>query len=813
MAQTKVKLISDGVIDVGHLASGHGITTDNIGEGSNLYYTDARVSTYLSTNSYATEGYVTTAVSNLVAAAPSTLDTLNELAAALGDDPNFATTVTNSIATKLPLAGGTLTGALSAPDFYATYGTGGYVSMRAGGASAAGYLEVFKPGAVRLGYIGYDTTNILYQSENNANHVFQGSNVGIGTSSPTSAGGYAKTLQVSDASSASISLSRTSATASSIEIGTFSGSNLIDSIGSGIPLRFKVDGSERMRITSAGNVGIGTTSPSTKLHVADSVIIDSDLYVGGTSSLRYPPSDRFIALQSSTDGATVGYNMLVNDGVNYRRGSLFMDDSAGLWGLDYTYSSGSLDFVVRSAGGELMRVRSDGKVGIGESSPSAKLQTSNGGYILSGGWGLFSSYTSDGLFSTNARPNFLSTNGGGGTYSKFSGQGGLVLGYQDNGSGLYSPAYGFEVKSTDGIPVGGRVVKAIVMRDVDTGVEPFWINNNGSAFFNDSISIGRTSALGGSFHVYGNTGVFQSPTNGSSVIDGNTYSLLLGPKENRNPTANTYYGGIAFNHLLNYNGGTGYNANSHAWIGLRLYDTPASERSNLVFATKEGTGTTTSDVPIERMTINPFGMVGIGTSNPSQISSGVPTLTINSPNSNTLSGGVIYQANGSSQAYHYWENNFLVHQVQGTGAHKFAQGASTKFAVYSEGVDIIPGLEYSQQYTYSSSWASSFQQVVPNGTLDGTRVYLFTIWTNSFGVAPYYAAASAILTTAQSTNDNSAGPAIDLLTAHHVGSGSKWQIKMSSGGSSTNGVQVMLAGGPSVSSIPVFVRVTMLSNF
>ena len=35
---------------------------------------------------------------------------MNELAAALGDDASFSTTVTNSIATKLPLAGGTMTG-------------------------------------------------------------------------------------------------------------------------------------------------------------------------------------------------------------------------------------------------------------------------------------------------------------------------------------------------------------------------------------------------------------------------------------------------------------------------------------------------------------------------------------------------------------------------------------------------------------------------------------------------------------------------------------------------------------------------------
>jgi len=55
-------------------------------------------------------GYADTAVSNLVDSAPSTLNTLNELAAALGDDANFSTTITNSIATKLPLAGGTMTG-------------------------------------------------------------------------------------------------------------------------------------------------------------------------------------------------------------------------------------------------------------------------------------------------------------------------------------------------------------------------------------------------------------------------------------------------------------------------------------------------------------------------------------------------------------------------------------------------------------------------------------------------------------------------------------------------------------------------------
>ena len=61
----------------------------------------------------ATTAYVTTALANLVDSAPGTLNTLNELAAALGDDANFSTTVTNSIAAKAALAGATFTGTIS----------------------------------------------------------------------------------------------------------------------------------------------------------------------------------------------------------------------------------------------------------------------------------------------------------------------------------------------------------------------------------------------------------------------------------------------------------------------------------------------------------------------------------------------------------------------------------------------------------------------------------------------------------------------------------------------------------------------------
>jgi hypothetical protein len=61
----------------------------------------------------ANKTYVDDTVAAVIDSAPAALDTLNELAAALGDDANFAGTVTTALATKLPLAGGTMTGAIA----------------------------------------------------------------------------------------------------------------------------------------------------------------------------------------------------------------------------------------------------------------------------------------------------------------------------------------------------------------------------------------------------------------------------------------------------------------------------------------------------------------------------------------------------------------------------------------------------------------------------------------------------------------------------------------------------------------------------
>ena len=139
---TRIKINSDGHVDVlGNLDVGSGIDVtgnmtvtgtvdgrdvaqdggklDELYGGSNqlkstVHINDGATATTQaqSDNSIklATTAYVRTAVAGVVDSAPAALDTLNELAAALGDDANFATTTSNSIGTKLPKSGGQMTG-------------------------------------------------------------------------------------------------------------------------------------------------------------------------------------------------------------------------------------------------------------------------------------------------------------------------------------------------------------------------------------------------------------------------------------------------------------------------------------------------------------------------------------------------------------------------------------------------------------------------------------------------------------------------------------------------------------------------------
>ena len=101
----------------------------------------------------ATTAYTDTAIANLVDSSPSALNTLNELAAALGDDASFATTMTNALAAKQA----TITGAATTID------TEDLTASRALVSNASGKVEVSAVTSTEVGYLDGVTSAIQTQ--------------------------------------------------------------------------------------------------------------------------------------------------------------------------------------------------------------------------------------------------------------------------------------------------------------------------------------------------------------------------------------------------------------------------------------------------------------------------------------------------------------------------------------------------------------------------------------------------------------------------------------------------------------------------
>ena len=157
-----------------------------------------------------------------------------------------------------------------------------------------------------------------------------------------------------------------------------------DDEGNDSSIRLRVDGTERLRITSAGNVGIGTDDPggSSKLHLYGATNSDIRMTATGddivnifANSNRSSANDSLFAIKAEWNGTQVG-NIKINAG----------DDTTNK-------DDGYITFTTRESGAasaERLRINSDGKVGINETSPGATLHVADIGstipcLLLSGG--------------------------------------------------------------------------------------------------------------------------------------------------------------------------------------------------------------------------------------------------------------------------------------------------------------------------------------------------------------------------------------------------------------------------------------------
>ena len=237
---------------------------DDIGLGGNP--TTSTQTAGDSTTRIATTAFVSTAVANLVDSAPETLNTLAELATSIGNNATLSSTLTTSIATKLPLAGGTLTGNLNLGDnVRARFGTDNDLQIYHDGSNAQlvnSTGALFTQGTVKhmaangSDYMATFNSGGSVELYHNTSVKLATTATGIDVTGIATMDGL--TVNVS-ADSDSVATITSSATANNtqLRLGTSGNDSVISgSGGSNGGLKFKVYGSEKMAISSAGNVTI-----------------------------------------------------------------------------------------------------------------------------------------------------------------------------------------------------------------------------------------------------------------------------------------------------------------------------------------------------------------------------------------------------------------------------------------------------------------------------------------------------------------------------------------------------------------------------
>ena len=355
----------------------------------------------------ATTAYTDAAITALVNSAPVTLDTLNELAAALGDDPNYAATTATLIGSKMPKSGGAFTGAVTTNSTFdgvdiatrdavltATTTTANAALPKSGGTmtgslklnDVAQSVDFVQSGSINFDSNGDQTGRVLTIGSNRADGASGGTtnvtfsedgtssfsnNVGIGRSANSGAlavqaGTNAEAIHVIGRSSGDIGQINFFENDYSTVIGRLDARAdqfILNAVPS-IPLKFNTNNTTRMTIDSSGRVLIGTTTEGHEQ--TDNLTVSGSGHTG-------------ITIRSTDSNETAVFFSDGTSGSAEYRGYLV-----------YRHDSDYMTFGV--AGSEKMRIDSSGRVligttteGDGEADTLTIAETGNAGMTIRSG--------------------------------------------------------------------------------------------------------------------------------------------------------------------------------------------------------------------------------------------------------------------------------------------------------------------------------------------------------------------------------------------------------------------------------------------
>ena len=413
---------------------------DDIGLGGNP--TTSTQTAGDSTTRIATTAFVSTAVANLVNSAPDTLNTLAELATSIGNSTTLSSTLTSSIATKLPLAGGTLTGGLT--------GTTGTFSgaLSSGAITSSGDVSAIETGHAKVvsNSVGdyfpsleikrtsgssktdkhwmfqIGSTGHLHVKDitNNTNALVLRENGDVYIGADSSALNPIINVDVS-ASSATFAGNITIPTGNKIAFDTDGLTYISEDIDE--RLRFWVANTEFMRMTNTTTDELRLLPYGGNLFAGGSLDVTGNIAVSGTvDGVDIAARDAILTSTTTTAGAalpkaggTMTGSLAITtastaDTVTLTRGTTgqnnmlkFKTGSSDKWIVGQRNdSTDHFRFYSYGTSSDVVSILTDGKVGIGNTNPQGRLHLNDSGTTIptSGyGTGLMVSRT-DGLMGT-----------------------------------------------------------------------------------------------------------------------------------------------------------------------------------------------------------------------------------------------------------------------------------------------------------------------------------------------------------------------------------------------------------------------------